>query len=84
MLYGRIDQYRIIETNWAHLHRRFLSTTGKNCIWGYLNSSIGQYNATVDFMSNSAGVTLTSGATAWTAASDEPLKDITGTFDTAL
>ena len=35
-------------------------------------------------MSNSAGVTLTSGATAWTAASDERLKEITGTFDTAL
>ena len=35
-------------------------------------------------MSNSAGVTLPSGATAWTVASDERLKDITGTFDTAL
>ena len=61
------------------------TSTGKNVVWGYLNSgSIGQYNATITFMSNSNGVTLTTGATAWAAASDERLKDVTGTYDNAL
>ena len=61
------------------------TSTGKNCVWGYLNSgSIGQYNATITFMSNSNGVTLTTGTTAWAAASDERLKDVTGKYDNAL
>ena len=61
------------------------TSTGKNCVWGFLNSgSIGQYNATITFMSNTNGVTLTTGTTAWAAVSDERLKDITGTFDTAI
>ncbi len=33
---------------------------------------------------NSGGVNLTSGATAWTSASDERLKNVTGTYTSAL
>ena len=61
------------------------TSTGVNVVWGNLYSgAIGQWNATISFMSNSNGVTLTSGATAWAAASDERLKDVTGTYENAL
>jgi len=38
----------------------------------------------IDVVANSAGVTLAAGATSWTAASDERLTDVTGTYDNAL
>ena len=52
------------------------SMTYVRCVYG----STGR----IDIVANSAGVSLAAGANSWTAASDERLKDVTGTYDTAL
>ena len=41
-------------------------------------------SAYVKIIANSGGVQLLTGATSWSAVSDERLKDITGTYDNAL
>ena len=59
------------------------STTGKTAVWGCFASG-NNCNGSITFMAVSGGATLAAGATAWSAVSDERLKDITGTYDNAL
>ena len=60
-------------------------STGVNKCYVKCNSgNSGQSTASVSCLANTGGVLLASGGTSWTTLSNQRLKDITGTYGTAL